>query len=339
MNILLFGGKSLEHEISIITAYQIKDYLNDCRLIYINKDGDMLLADRLSLEDFKNNRLSGLKKIWFYKGGFKTKFKSYRINCAIIALHGKNGEDGAVKGLLNMYDIPSVGPDVLPSAIFMNKSISHELLKNKGFKVTNYYLLNRTDFIFTRYQNTYPCIIKPNNGGSSIGVYVCYNDADFTINARRAFELCNEIIVEEYLSQIEEYNVAVANGYLSNAYMINNKGDYFSFADKYDNLEKVNVIVKNNDLAVELKNIALKIYKEFNLSGIVRVDFLVKENDIYVCELNTIPGGLANYMFDDFAKVINSEIEKAIVSLYKEKRLNNSKLNLFNISKFSKYQG
>ncbi len=337
MNIILFGGESLEHEISIITAYQIKEYINDGRLIYINKNGELFLADKLSLDDFKNNKLKGLKKIWFYKGGFKTKFKSYRINSAIIALHGKNGEDGAAKGLLNIYGIPSVGPDILSSAIFMNKAVSHELLKDKGFNVTDFYLLNRTDFIFSRYQNTYPCIIKPNNGGSSIGVHICYNDADFVVNARKTFDLCNEIIVEEYLENIEEYNVAVAKGYISNAYMINNEGDFFSFTDKYDNLEKVNVIVKNNDLAIKLKDIARRIYKEFNLTGIIRVDFLVKENNIYVCELNTIPGGLANYMFDDFSKVINSEIEKAVIGLYKDKKLNdNFKIDLFNISKFSK---
>lgn len=337
MNIILFGGESLEHEISIITAYQIKEYINECRLIYVNKCGEIFLADKLSLDDFKNNRLNGLKKIWLYNGGFKTKFKSYKITCAIIALHGKNGEDGAAKGLLNMYGIPAVGPDILASAIFMDKAISHELLKSRGFNVTNYYLLKRTDFIFSRYQNSYPCIIKPNNGGSSIGVHICYNDADFVINARKTFELCNEIIVEEYLTDIEEYNVAVAKGYISNAYMINNNDDFFSFADKYENLEKVNVIINNNDLAIELKNIAKTIYKEFNLTGIVRVDFLVKEDKIYICELNTIPGGLANYMFDDFSKVINSEIEKAVIELYKSKKLNdNFKMNLFNISKFSK---
>lgn len=337
MNCIIFGGVTPEHEISIISAFQVKSFLPDAQLIYFSKDYEMYLANRLSLEDFKAGRFKKLQRVYFINGGFKTRFKRYSISCAIPLIHGNNGEDGALSGMLNLYNIPYVGCSIYSGALFMNKALTHEALQRKGYPVTNFYLLRKKDFIFDAYENTFPCIIKPNASGSSIGIYVCHNEAEFTNYASEVFKITEEIIVEEYISDFEEYNVALSSGYTSNVHKICNKGDIFSFEDKYQSEFKLKNKVCSKQISVALSDMARKLYKDFGLFGIVRIDFLVTKDNIYVCELNTAPGALSNYMFDDFYKVLQSEIQRASMEQFRRKNdLKPLESNLFHLNKFTK---
>lgn len=336
-NAILFGGVSLEHEISIISAFQVKSFFEDIYMIYFDKNFNIYDASKMTLDDFKKCKLSKLKPIYFCKNGFKSRFNKKNIECAIILIHGQNGEDGALKGMLDLYDISSVGCDMFNSSLFMNKYLSHKALSCSGYLVSDCYLLNKKDFVFANYKNNYPCIVKPNCGGSSIGVVVCYNEPDFVKNVIDIFKYSDEVIVEEYLEDCEEYNVAVAEKYVSNVFKVKSKGEIFSFSDKYEQELKLNNELIDNELSNKLIDISKKVYLDFKLTGIVRVDFLVKEDKIYICELNTIPGSLSSYMFSNFNDVLMYQISKAKLYNYKKKQHKDCfKSNLLNINKFSK---
>lgn len=337
MNCIIFGGVSPEHEISIISAFQVKEFLSDVHLIYFDKENQFFLADKMSLNDFKTGKYKKMKKISFIKHGFKTKYRVYPLDVAIELIHGINGEDGCLSGFLRLYDIPYVGCDVYSGALFMNKYLSHLALKEKGYDVTNAVYLTRKQYIFREYSLSYPCILKPNQSGSSIGIAVCYNDEEFIEKANDIFKITDEIIIEDYLEDFAEYNVAVSRQYVSNCHKICNKGEIFSFEDKYESEFKLKNTISHEPIAKELQDLAKKIYQDFNLRGIIRCDFLVTKDKIYICELNTIPGALSSYMFDDFSKVIEIELHRARYENLTQKHfLQPIQHNLFKLNKFTK---
>ena len=304
---IIFGGNSKEHEISIITAYAVKRKLinfYDVKMIYIDFNQNVYDASKLSLNDFKNKKYKKLKKTMLVQHGIK----STSLDCAVLAVHGENCEDGIISALCRFYNIPFVGCDILASSISLDKFATYQYLKN-DLPLIETKRYTRHDFIIGNVVDYFPCILKPTYGGSSIGINICSSKDEFFIKAKESLKECDEIIIQPFYKDILEYNMAFYENGNSKLEKIDKKSDYFSFDDKYN--ESFKMIHQKLVLDDEEKFITLgrRVYELLRCKGIIRIDFFKIKDEIYINEINTIPGSLGMYLFDNFSNILMEEIE------------------------------
>lgn len=172
--LVLFGGESFEHEVSIITGCVVSNLLKkdyDVYPVYINNKKELNYISNCNIENFRKNKLG--KKVEFVNQGIKTKFFDYKMDVAIICNHGINGEDGMIKGILDFYNIPSIGSSLISSAVNMDKYFSYCILKNNNLNVVDTTFITKSNI---EHDLEYPIILKPATLGSSIGISVCFNE-------------------------------------------------------------------------------------------------------------------------------------------------------------------
>ncbi|MDD2227328.1 MAG: D-alanine--D-alanine ligase [Clostridia bacterium] len=325
---VFFGGVSSEHDISIITGIQTINSLDKKKYkvfpIYISKSGKWFYSEKFERVDkFFNFKEKSHKNVFlmcgdnflYQKIGIIVK-KIAEINSAIICCHGLNGEDGTLQGLLELSNVPYSSSGVLGSSVCMDKIIMKQLFEVNNFPVTDYVWFNNTDFdnkkemVITNIKKNlqYPLIVKPANLGSSIGISKCNNDTELTkaIEIAKCYDL--RIIVEEAVENLREINCAcIGNQDFAEVSKLEEPipwESFLSFKQKYLNIANVKYERKDNiNLSKDIKSKIKKLTKDafFKLccSGIVRVDFLVddKSDDVFINEINTIPGSLANYLW------------------------------------------
>ena len=197
--IVLFGGKSVEHDISIITGVQTLNAFNKKKYniipIYITKEGNFIstnlffdintfLNGSLLKVKYKKVTLSTDSYLYFYKG--KNLKKWMKVDFAMLATHGGMGENGELQGFLDVCNIPYSSSNVLSSGIGMNKVVAKQILKNENIPITDYIVVNQNEFnknfesIKEKIDSlTFPVIVKPANLGSSIGITFCKNICNF----------------------------------------------------------------------------------------------------------------------------------------------------------------
>ena len=369
--LLVFGGVSYEHDISIVTAFQIykKTMLQDVKLhlFYVSRDGKFYLCDskKTSILDLSKSRFNSksklFKEIVFVSGEsgklfVKTRFglrELLRADVAIFACHGGDGEDG---GLVNYFEKNGIACSVGSSkalAICMDKFLFKNFAKGINIPVVSGFKLNQRDLLKDKkaiinklLRLGFPVILKINNGGSSIGIFVANNFDEFLSGAKSLFEFGDDVIVEKFIPKNREFNVAVMGD--SSKFEISEidepikQNEILSFADKYMSSDSVKGVKQKGNMSFNLrkdinlsdknkekiKSIARKIFLNLGLFGVVRIDFLYDEqNDkIYVCEVNAIPGSLAYYFFKKNTIVTNDLIEKLIFTAqenYKKELINN----------------
>lgn len=308
---VIFGSKSVEHEISILTYLETIKMLDGYNVvpIYITKDLDMYLVKK-ELNDLSNISYNQ-NKISFIKGGIRSKFISTMLDVCIICTHGLYGEDGMLASLLDMYDIAYVGSNNISSGIMIDKIYSKMLLEQNGFPITKYKWYEDYDI-----KTEFPCIVKPYLLGSSIGISVCHNLEELNDAAILAYRYGKRIIVEEYLDNIKEYNCAAYRFkdeiIVSNIEEVISGDDILDYKNKYEGKNSKRVIPAEIDeeLKFQIEEYTKKIYHLFDLSGVVRIDYMFKDN-LYVNEINTIPGSLAYYLFPE--PIIDCMIKTAIM--------------------------
>ena len=364
--LVLFGGKSSEHDISLITANLCLNAIDEEEYkifpILVNKNNEWFYV-----KNFKNNIMGEFKKekvflnfgsnVLYLKKGLICK-KLVDVDCAILCHHGLNGEDGTIQSVLKLCNIPFSSSGVLESAITMDKVIMKQLLKSNNFNVVNYYNFNKTEFkenniniikeISTKLG--FPVIIKPANLGSSIGINIAKNKKELYDAINIALEFDNKILVEEAKTNFKEINCACLG--VNNDILVSsleepiNWKNFLTFKDKYENSNvkiknKIYPAKVNKDIEKKIKETTKNIFKTFNLSGVVRIDYILTENDIFVNEINSIPGSLAYYLFEKegltFSDVINKLIKCAEVKFNEEQNLTyayeSNVLNQKNINK------
>ncbi len=336
---VVFGGKSVEHDISIITAMQVLSNLPqgyNFIPVYIDRDNVFWRADNLDnpqtflnfSKNAKNKRActfvvanSTLTEV--KNGKFK---KSTFIHGAILCCHGGDGEGGALQGLLSLCKIPFTSPDYKSSSVCMDKILTKLLLTHKDIKNIDFVdfcyseFLENKKFYVEKIESElgYPAIVKPSRLGSSVGVHICSNREELYNSLEIAGEYDDKILVEKYLSSCKEYACACMqlNGklFLSRVDEINKK-EIYSFEDKYLS-QKVPTKKVSKELQEQIKKLTIQAYKCLECSGLVRVDFLFnqKENSLFVCEVNTIPGSLAFNLFDGvkFSDLLSNLIEEML---------------------------
>lgn len=368
--LILFGGKSCEHDISIISTFQVlknfNEYLYEIYLVYIDKNGKWKFVEDRDLNMFLIKREKyclvqlGVNENVLYKQKRNGKYcKLSEINVVFPILHGINGEDGSVAGLLKLSNIPFVGCDHISAGIGIDKSLFKKCISSlpnlKYFEVS-FNDLNEDKLIKRiREEIGFPCIIKPSMLGSSIGINICKNEENLINLLKKSLNFDKKVIIEPFVENLREFNVALFSYcgeiILSEIEEPLLKEKILTFSDKYMNFsgQKVdkNIPAKlNKKLKEDLINIAKECYLKCGCSGVVRIDFIYDSDKkiLYVNEMNTIPGALGLYLFEANNIERNDVINKLI---YESLRVYNSQKNIQteyvsevlknkNLSKFSR---
>lgn len=310
---ILFGGASYEHEISIITAYQLKKKIENeyhIHLIYVSLDGKYFNADSMKLSDFKLSHYKKLKKL---------KLEKLKLDVIVGAMHGENGEDGLASAFARIHKIRYFGCDIFAGALGMDKYRSYLYLANNGIKMVKTMQYTYDDFLKNKKIKYMPCILKPVFGGSSLGIEIAKTEEELSSKLTNAFQYSKELIVEPYFEDLGEYNLALNETHFSRLEQIHKKDDIFSFDNKYsDAFKVVHQDIIDHPRYDEFCKIARKVYNLLNASGIIRIDFFIIQNEIYVNEVNTTPGALSMYLFDDFNDIFKESLKICLSKEFKD---------------------
>ncbi|MFE8703007.1 D-alanine--D-alanine ligase [Cytobacillus sp. FJAT-54145] len=315
---LLYGGKSAEHSVSMQTALAVINALDfekfEIHPVYITEQGQWVKGALL------NGPVETVKQLEFSEGEsvaptalaptLQTKGEKGSFDVIFPLLHGPNGEDGTVQGLLELLNLPYVGNGVLSSSAGMDKVIMKNIFAQAGLSQVNYSWFIRSDWerdSDTAYETVekklgYPCFVKPANLGSSVGISKCRNRKELEVAFQEAFQFDRKVIVEEGITarEVEIGVLGNDNPECSVAGEIVPKVDFYDYKAKYEDGNTALIIpaeITEQEYAM-LKEMAVKAFKALDCSGLVRADFfLTKDGKAYINEVNTMPGFTPFSMF------------------------------------------
>lgn len=366
---VFFGGRSTEHEISVLSANQAMHAIDranyDVTPIYITKDGHWYTGE--ALMDVKNYKdipsllakctevymrpVFGDYNLYSTKKSLFSKAPQVvaTLDVAIPVLHGSNGEDGTFQGILQATGIPYAGCDVLSSANGMDKITMKMILKDNGIPVVDYVWFtdrqwfNERERLIEKIESEigYPVIVKPANLGSSVGISRAKDRDELIASVDTAQKYSTRIVVEDMVEELQEINCSVlgdCDDYRTSVLEEPIKtGDFLTYEDKYMGSSKgaKGMQASQKRIPAELpadeteriKFLAGETFRVLSCHGVSRVDVIVdrKTRNIYVNEINTIPGSLSFYLWEatglPFAKLMDTLVSLAV----KRKREQRSK--------------
>lgn len=340
---LIFGGRSLESDISVITAMQVLKNIDKTQFnvqpVYMY-EGDFYVKDVAKIDSFTPFNPFDHSKVMLYKGTFYTirrnSFtKFFKPEAALICCHGGEGENGTLQALLEYNAVPYTSASVLSSSIGMEKAVSKQLFDGMLLNTLPHEVITRAEFLRDRDKIafhlesflTYPLIIKPSAQGSSIGIGVANNRDELLFAIEVACKFDSKIIVEQKLTDFVEVNCAAFRDgeeiVLSETEQPLTLNDFLTFDDKYVDGGKMSggghlIPADIGSLDTIVKANTERIYRELDLNGVVRMDYLVDKtrNKVYINEINTVPGSMAFYLFEsvgiDFKTLISKLILNAV---------------------------
>ena len=350
---ILYGGKSAEHEISVTSANNVLKNIDkktfEPVLIKIDKSGNWLTDKSMiidntfsnvdNLEDFQpEDRL-------LLNPGNKNPFivddLSFGVDAVFPVLHGPNGEDGSVQGLLKILDLPFVGPSVLGSAVGMDKEVMKRLLKEAGIKIGKYLVARYgeyPDFDTVESSLGLPVYIKPANMGSSVGISRVTDKKQYEKAIELAYQFDTKLVIEANIEG-REVECAILGNEKPEASIPGevaaSKG-FYDYESKYldDNGYEIKIPADlDNDTTQKVREIALDTFKVLECEGLSRVDvFVTKDNDILVNEINTLPGFTSISMYPmlwrksgiEYTGLISKLINLAIARYKRDQKLKTS---------------
>lgn len=315
---LLYGGKSAEHKVSMQTAMAVIKALDTDKFeihpIYISEHGEWIRGAQLtgpveSVKELEFKAENALQSTALSPTLFQST-ENTSLDVIFPLLHGPNGEDGTVQGLLELLNLPYVGNGVLASSAGMDKVIMKNIFEVAGLTQVKYNSFIRKDWqtdkeaAYDKVEQElgYPCFVKPANLGSSVGISKCTKRDELEAAFIEAFQFDRKVIVEEGVIA-REIEVAVLGNdspEVSVAGEIVPKKDFYDYKAKYEDGNTALIIpadVAEEEYAV-IKKDAIKAFKALDCSGLVRADFfLTKEGNVYINEVNTMPGFTPFSMF------------------------------------------
>lgn len=355
MNIgVFFGSRSPEHDVSIITAELIiselkKNNKYSVTPIYLSKQGDWFIGDNLGKLNFFRDgnfkeKLKHLPKFYIdlEKSNKKIVFrekkifgKEIQIELAFPAFHGASGEDGAIQGLFEIFNIPYVGCGVAASAVAMDKVLTKLVCKSRSICTADFIFFNNSEWknrkegIMEEIKNKlqFPVFIKPPKLGSSIGISKAENEKELEFGIEVALYYGETVLVENGVANLKDLTCAVmGNNTLvaSEVQESNFDGAFFNYEEKYledggaqiGNAQKKITIPANIDKEIMqlVKETAKKIYALIGATGLARIDFLFdeKERKLYASEINPLPGTLYHHLWKASGVELNELIKKLI---------------------------
>jgi D-alanine-D-alanine ligase len=343
---ILYGGRSVEHGVSVNSAKNIFEFIDkeqfETIAIGISQSGQWFLTKSVD-KDIEQGQALGLI-LDPVKPGFILLASSDRIRVDIIfpVLHGTDGEDGSIQGLIKALNIPMVGTSVLGSSISMNKIIAKRLLKDAGIPVTKFLSFHFNDQKKIKFESIQkelglPFIIKSASLGSSVGVTKVSKKSDFKKAVDEAFRYDHELIIEEFIvgREIECAILGNAQAEASNPgeIVISKEYEFYTFDAKYVDSKAVEIKVPaelSDKIIKKIRNVSLEAFQILHCEDFSRVDlFLTKKGKIYVNEINTIPGFTNSSMYPMMWKergISFSELITRLINLAYERYNANKRL-------------
>jgi D-alanine-D-alanine ligase len=305
--IVLMGGKSPEHEVSVLSGTNVVTSLSSRKYkilpVVVSKTGTKW---RLTTKDSLQKLVNPLKSKGTNREIILSEEKlipgvgaitGSQASIIFIAMHGPYGEDGTIQGMLELTGIPYTGSGVLASAIGMDKEIFRKLMKEAGLPIPKYIVVTKADrdiLKLVKKIGNFPYFVKPNDQGSSVGAAIARNRTQLLSDVREAFKFSDKVLVDEYIEGTE-----LTCGVLGNSRLIAlpsveivPKGEFFDYESKYyesgsEEIIPARISKKNEDA---VRNLSLKVFSAIGAKGFARVDFILKKNKLYILEINTIPG-------------------------------------------------
>lgn len=350
---ILFGGKSVEHEVSVRSARSIYDALDkeifDPILIGVTHSGKWVLADADKLASGRadaTNRCvdpdEGPEVM--LRSGSRGRLtvvgsnKNIAVDVIFPMLHGPFGEDGTIQGLLKIADVPFVGPSILGSAVGMDKDVTKRLLMQAGVEVAPYRVVRMNSVVDTRRlinELGLPLFIKPANLGSSIGISKVSTPEELLAAVEEALKYDAKVLIESAIIGRECECAVLGNGEpkASTVGEVVPIGDFYSYRSKYldENGATVQIPARlPDDMLEQIRSVAVKSAIVLECEGMVRVDvFVTKNNKIVVNEVNTIPGFTSISMYPklwEHSGIPYRHLLTRLIDLAKERHQRDSKL-------------
>ncbi|PIZ04010.1 MAG: D-alanine--D-alanine ligase [Gammaproteobacteria bacterium CG_4_10_14_0_8_um_filter_38_16] len=301
--LVLCGGQSTEHDISLLSAKNVIKQLDakqyHVHVAKITHDGEWYYFDNAA-DYFSEARSHLMHLIPGQKNPFFVEGNAVPIDCVFPVLHGTHGEDGTMQGLLELLQIPYVGADCLGSAITMDKDIAKQLLRDAKIPVVDWKLIRKTDALMAysdiKKQLGDAVFIKPNSLGSSVGVKKAMNEMSFHAAIQDAFRYDEYVLVEKLIvgREIECSVLGNEKPAASLPGEIINHTEFYSFDAKYVDADSATVKTPADlspALVLKIQALAVQAFQVLRCLGMARVDFfLTPEEKIYINEVNTIPG-------------------------------------------------
>ena len=355
---VIFGSRSCEREVSIISAVQLMRHADqekyDIIPVYIDESGNWYTGDALKdIGSFKpfNPDKKGITKVFpdlsSGSGALLTHARgtglfskdrieiAARIDVYIIVMHGLHGEDGTIQGLLELANVPYTSTGVAGSALGMDKIMMKQFFRGAdlpvlpGIGVTRTRYLSEPKSVFEEVEKElgYPVFVKPANLGSSIGVSRADDRESLEDSRELAFEYDRRVLIEAGLDKPIELNCSVL-GYdeeieASPIEMPINQDEFLDFKDKYlasggskgmASLHRVLPAPIEDELRDEIQEMSRKIFRMLDCKGVVRIDYMFDKNagKLYITEINTIPGSLAFYLWENAGVAYTRLIDRMV---------------------------
>ncbi|MBS4206484.1 D-alanine--D-alanine ligase [Bacillus sp. FJAT-50079] len=349
MNIcLLYGGKSAEHDVSLQTAMAVCQALDMNKFavypIYITKDGKWMKGPELKepVTDVKELVFQNEEMVPHALNAALAPDQQQKYDVVFPLLHGPNGEDGTVQGMLELLNIPYVGNGVLASSAAMDKVIMKNIFAQAGLDQVKYTWFVRPTWEAApekAYEQVeaelgYPCFVKPANLGSSVGISKCENREQLAAAFTEAFQYDRRVIIEEGVVAREIEVGVLGNDFpeCSVAGEIVPDKAFYDYEAKYKDGNTSLVIPAeiSTEINAKMKDMAIKAYKALDCAGLVRADFFVTNEDrIIINEVNTMPGFTPFSMFPllwkhtgvDYPALIEKMIELGIERHQEKQRI------------------
>lgn len=314
---IIFGGKSVEHEVSLRSAQNILEAIDRTKyepvVIYIDEQGKWLLNElpehvikynQLKPDNQESNEIVVIGKnnsnriIDINKGR-----DLGSIDVVFPVLHGTNGEDGSIQGLLQLANLPCVGADILGSAIGMDKDVTKRLLRDAGISIADFMVIYSTDAYKADLEEIIkrvglPFFVKPANLGSSVGVSKVINEDQFQLAMFEAFQFSTKVLIEKYIIGRELECAVMGN---QGSYKVSLPGEvivendeFYSYHAKYIDESGATICIPAvlpTKIVEAIQQLSIKVCETLCCEGMARVDyFLTAQQELIVNEINTIPG-------------------------------------------------
>ncbi len=369
---VFFGGKSVEHEVSVISGLQAYRSFDRDKYepvpIYITKDNEFYTGEAVGeISNYKDipALLKKSIRVFFMYDQKQLKLIRYpvkkignstvaQIDVAFPVVHGANVEDGSLQGFLRHYDIPLVGCDVAASAVTMDKYVMKTVLKDNDIPVLDCVMLNVREYerdenaayAKVEAKNVYPVIVKPVNLGSSVGIRIARDRAELGEALEYAFTFGARVLVEHAITNLREINCAVLGDYdqaqASECEEPISSDEILSYEDKYvaggkGGSEGMRTARRElpadltSEKREEIRQMAVKTFQTLNCNGVSRIDFMIDRDtdQVYVNEINPIPGSLAFYLWEALGKPYSELLDDMVKLALKREREEKSMLTSF----------
>lgn len=337
---VIFGGTSSEHDVSKVSGTSVISNLNKDKYeilpIYIDKNGSWYTYEKnineIKILDIDSNISKEIKLITNIENILK------ELDVIFPVLHGLGGEDGSIQGMFELFNVPYVGCGILASSVGMDKVYTKIIFEKAGIKQAKYdyirkfndkyiyvdknfneEILNIDEVVEKTDTNLeYPMFIKPSNSGSSVGINKAHNKEELKKSIEYASKFDNKILIEEGLVGKEVECAVLGNEEVIASCVgeIKPAEDFYTFDAKYKNQESKVLIPAeiSEEMSEKIRSSAIKAFKSIDGKGLSRVDFFANEetNEIYINEINTLPGFTTISMYPKLFEQVGIQYSKLL---------------------------